>query len=183
MSHDKTSIRPNMEMEFAFRQFEREQKRADADRRRKWDLYWLKKAREYALECSKDPSTKCGAVIIGPDNEPVSWGYNGFARGVNDDPARYADRETKYKMVVHCEVNAILFADRWRLKGATLYTWPFMCCSNCAAIVINAGIRRCVAPPIPPDQETRWGESVRLSKAQFSEAGVRLDIMELPQAA
>jgi deoxycytidylate deaminase len=35
---------------------------------------------------SKDPSTKVGAVIVRPDLTVASIGYNGFPRGMSDDP-------------------------------------------------------------------------------------------------
>lgn len=139
----------------------------------KWDRYWLLKAKEHSV-CSKDPSTKVAAIIIGKDNDVVSMGYNGFARKVKDDKERYLNREVKLKMVVHAEINAILFADRHRLQGSTLYTWPFMPCSNCAAIVINAGITKCVAPITPKAILDRWGDSLKLTETQFEEAGVEL---------
>ena len=56
---------------------------------------------------SKDPSRKIGAVIIGENNQIVSLGYNGFPRGIEDTEERLNDRETKYKYIVHAEMNAI----------------------------------------------------------------------------
>ena len=44
---------------------------------------------------SRDPSTKVGAVLVRPDHTIASIGYNGFPRGVNDDPARLADRAAR----------------------------------------------------------------------------------------
>jgi dCMP deaminase len=143
----------------------------EISRQEKWDRAWLKKAEEFA-SFSKDPSTKVGAVIVGKENDLVSVGYNGFARKVKDLPERYTNRDIKYKMVVHAEVNAILFADRHRLTGSTLYTWPFICCSNCAAIVIQTGIKRCVAPIISEELKQRWAESIGLATIQFDEAGI-----------
>lgn len=141
----------------------------------KWDRRFLAVA-ETIAGWSKDPSTKTGAVITTPDRRILSMGYNGFAKGVKDTPERYADRDLKYKMVVHCEVNAILFAQT-DLTGCTLYTWPFMSCCNCAAIVIQSGITRCVAPPTPADKVARWADSLNVATMMFAEAGVRLDIL------
>lgn len=141
----------------------------------KWDRRFLEMARLVA-SWSKDPSTQTGAVIVDRDNRVVSVGYNGFPKGVKDNPARYADRETKYKMIVHCERNAILFARR-DLSRCTLYTWPFMSCSQCAGLVIQSGIRRCVAPPIPDHLKDRWGEDMKLGRSMFEEAGVELCIL------
>jgi dCMP deaminase len=142
-----------------------------------WDRFFLGMAR-YVSAASRDPSTKTGAIIVDPQRRVVSVGYNGFARGVEDRPERYADRATKYRMVVHCEVNAILFAGQ-PLHGCTLYTWPFQSCSPCAAIVIQSGIKRCVAPPLPPELASRWGDDVRLAQEQFAEAGVSLFFLGL----
>lgn len=59
---------------------------------------------------SKDPSTKVGAVLFRLDGSIISMGYNGFPRGVDDDPALLADRSVKLKMTIHAEENAILAA-------------------------------------------------------------------------
>lgn len=144
----------------------------------KWDRRYLKLPKEIA-SWSKDPSTQTGAVIIAADGTPVSFGYNGFARGVNDDPERYANRELKYKIIVHCERNAIIFGDRHAMKGGTLYTWPFMSCSVCASLVIQAGIKRCVAPPTPEDKRDRWEEDMKLAMMQFNEASVVVDFVSI----
>lgn len=142
----------------------------------KWDLRFLELARHIAT-WSRDPSTQTGAVIA-DGKRVVSVGYNGFAAGVIDSPERYADRDTKYKMIIHCERNAIIFAQR-QLNGLTLYTWPFMSCSVCAAMVIQAGIKRCVAPSLPPHLADRWGEDTNLARQMFREANVRLDLYEI----
>lgn len=48
-----------------------------------WDSYFIEMAMHIATK-SKDPSTKVGCVIVGPDNEVRSTGYNGFPRGVQE---------------------------------------------------------------------------------------------------
>jgi dCMP deaminase len=64
----------------------------------------------YAASKSKDPLLKAGAVIVRPGYTLTSIGFNGFARGVCDDPARYADRDFKRAAMVHAAANAILNA-------------------------------------------------------------------------
>lgn len=137
----------------------------------KWDKRFLGMA-ELVASWSKDPSTKTGAVIVDLDNRVISVGYNGFPKGVKDDE-RLHDRDLKYQLIVHCERNALLFAGR-NLKGCTLYTWPFMSCSVCAAMVIQSGIKRCVAPL---NGNPRWVESFKLSTGLFEEAGLQLDLL------
>jgi dCMP deaminase len=134
----------------------------------KWDQRFLDLARYVSL-WSKDPSTKTGAVIT-KGRQVVSLGYNGFAAGVADTPERLEDRKTKYAMMVHCERNAMLYA-RELLRGCTLYTWPFMSCAPCAAMVIQVGIVRCVAPA---SDNPRWQEDFALASLMFAEAGVEL---------
>ena len=133
-----------------------------------WDNRFLQMAGLVA-SWSKDPSTKVGAVIARPDNTIVSLGFNGFPRGVEDDPELLNDRKEKYARVIHAEMNAILNAGGNSLKDCTLYTWPLPPCSNCAAMVIQAGIRRIVAPRPSND---RWKESNRIAHDMFSQAGV-----------
>lgn len=137
-----------------------------------WDERFLDLAR-YVAQWSKDPSTKTGAVIVDPNGTVLSLGYNGFPRGMADLTERYADREFKYAHIVHCERNAMLFAQR-SLKGCTLYTWPFMSCAPCAAMVIQAGITRCVAPN---SDNPRWQADFTRVRTMFSEVGVQLDLI------
>jgi dCMP deaminase len=143
----------------------------------KWDMRYLELAKHVA-QYSKDPSTQTGAVIVDKNNRVISMGYNGFPRGVLDTPERYTDRAIKLKMIVHCEVNAMIFA-KVPLDDCTLYTWPFASCSNCAGVVIQSGITRCVAPVIPEELKERWAESLLLSENMFSEAGIQLDYLEM----
>ncbi len=146
---------------------------AAVERQKKWDARYLDLAKHIA-QWSKDPSTQTGAVIVAPNGSIASVGYNGFAAGVEDTPERWNNREIKYKMVVHCERNAIIFAQR-DLRGSTLYTWPFMSCSPCAAMVVQAGIKRCVAPH---SDNPRWQEDFALSQQQFKEANIVMDFTD-----
>jgi len=91
-------------------------------------------------------------------------------QGVDDTDNRLHTREIKYEMIVHGEINAILFAKQ-DLLGSTLYTWPFMPCSRCAGIVIQSGIKTVVAPL---NDSPRWKDSFQLSQTMFAEAGVQL---------
>jgi len=52
-----------------------------------WDYRYLKLAKEVA-QWSKDPSSKIGAVAVGPKGNVLAQGYNGFPRGIFD----YEDR-------------------------------------------------------------------------------------------
>lgn len=142
----------------------------------KWDLRFLELA-QHVASFSKDPSTQVGAVIADKKQRIISIGYNGFARGIADKPERLDNRELKYKMVVHAEVNAILFAGR-SLEGATIYTYPFLSCSSCSSIIINAGIKRLVTVDYFPE---RWKENFALSQTLYNEAAVKVFFVPLDQ--
>ena len=129
----------------------------------------LAMARHVAL-LSKDPSTQVGAVIFDPKRRIVSAGYNGFARGVADTPERLNDRAVKYRLVLHAEKNAIMFATA-PLDGCTLVvTHP--CCASCAALIVQSGIRHVLWPAPDAAFRERWGEDMALTATQFAEAGV-----------
>lgn len=107
----------------------------------KWDARFLSLA-EHVSQWSKDPSTQVGAVIVQGRNKVIGIGYNGFARGMKDDPEMYANREVKYSRVIHAEINALLNAAQ-SVDGCTLYT-TIPCCDRCAVHMIHAGIKRFV---------------------------------------
>ena len=111
----------------------------------KWDNRYLSLAKEVAT-WSKDPSTQVGAVTVGAKKEVLSQGFNGFPRGIKDTDERYNHRETKYKFVVHAEMNAIYNAtySGTSLDGATLYIYGLPICSECAKGIIQVGIKKVV---------------------------------------
>lgn len=132
----------------------------------KWDERFLDLAKHVSA-WSKDPSTKVGAVIT-RGNEIVSMGYNGFPSGVEDNE-RLFNRETKYDIIIHAEINAILHAKQ-NLDGCTIYVWPLPPCPRCAAVIIQSGIDRVVSPAC--EEGSRWSSACNTAKSMFEEAGV-----------
>lgn len=138
----------------------------------KWDRRFLALARHIA-GWSKDPSTQVGCVVVGPDREVRSTGFNGFPRGIADRPDRLENRELKYPLICHAEENAIMHAARIgiSLKGCVAYvTWPP--CTRCARSFVQAGIEEVVYPDeleIPD----RWQPDFRTSMEMLHEAGIR----------
>ena len=108
-----------------------------------WDYYFMGMAALVASK-SKDPSTKVGCVLVGPDNEVRSTGFNGLPRGVTDKPERM-ERPAKYLWTSHAEENAVAQAARMgtAVKGCTAYvTHPP--CARCTRALIQAGIRHII---------------------------------------
>lgn len=148
------------------------------DIRHRRDIENLELAKFFAEQRSKDPSTKSGAVIVRPDNTVASMGYNGFPSGMTDSHDRLHIREEKYERVVHCEMNAVITA-REPLHGYTLYTWPFLTCHRCAVHMIQAGIKRVVAPKCPTDQVERWEKHFVRTREFYRECGVEFEEIEM----
>jgi dCMP deaminase len=136
----------------------------------KWHVRFIKLAHEVA-EWSKDPSTKVGCVLV-KDKRVISTGYNGFPKGISDSFDRLMDREQKYEMTVHAEINAITTAALHGVstEGATAYV-TFNPCSRCAAVLINAGIDS-VYVSTAHDIPTRWLPSFILASKMLAEAEV-----------
>ncbi|GIR81058.1 MAG: dCMP deaminase family protein [Candidatus Thermoplasmatota archaeon] len=139
----------------------------------KWDIRFLKLA-THISEWSKDPSTKVGCVVVGPDREIRSTGFNGFPRGIQDSDDRLTNRDLKYPLICHAEENAIMHAARigLALKGCTAYvTWPP--CTRCARSLIQAGVSEIVIPSgleIPD----RWRDDFEMSMGLLREAEVTI---------
>lgn len=124
---------------------------------------------EYYLAIAKTVSTRAdcrrrqhGAVIVGADNRPISFGYNGAPAGEDgcfagacprglltynqveslaggyDDPASVG-----YCISVHAEANAIILAGRKATQGATIYITGEPC-HGCSKLIKAAGIVRVV---------------------------------------
>jgi len=140
-----------------------------------WDEYYFEHCDTIALK-SKDPSTKVGCVIVGEGNGVLSTGFNGFPRGVDDDAARYQNREIKIDLIEHAERNAIYNAARTGipLKGSRLYV-QWLPCHECARAIIQVGIKEVIVGDYETDNlADRWGKSWAVTRLMFAEAGVKL---------
>jgi dCMP deaminase len=137
-----------------------------------WDRYFFDMA-TFVSTKSKDKSTKVGAVIVGPDNEIRSSGYNGFPRGVDDDVEARHERPLKYTFVTHAELNSLLAACRVGIptKDCRMYVthWP---CAECSKAIIQAGIKEVIAPKPSDELYERWKESMDAGLTMFREANV-----------
>src|SRR3972149_3017266 len=137
----------------------------------KWDKRFLELA-AFVSYWSRDCSTKVGAVVVGPDREVRSLGYNGFPRGVNDDIEERHERPAKYWFTEHAERNAIYNAGQFgaSLKGCTLYcTHPP--CVDCARGIIQSRITRVIVPQPPDEMVDRWGDNLRCAATLLVEGG------------
>ena len=141
-----------------------------------WDEYFVKMAR-LASTRSKDPSTHIGAVIVGPNNEVLSTGYNNFVRGINDNVPERSERPEKYFWFEHAERNAIYNAARQgiRLEGSRIFLSCWIPCTDCARAIIQSGIKEIVlGTKIEDPSRSKWIEEGKRSQQMCDEAGVAI---------
>lgn len=119
-----------------------------------WDETWLAVALVLS-ERSVCVRAQVGAVIVDKQNRVVSTGYNGQPAGIQPGescqqwcPRSYKkeqqlDKEYGDCFSIHAEMNALMYGDRSRYEGGTLYVTS-ACCWNCGKAVANSGIKRIV---------------------------------------
>lgn len=141
----------------------------------KWHKRFLELAAHVA-QWSKDPSTKVGCVLVDDERRIVGMGYNGFPRGVQDTPDRYADRAIKYPMVVHAEANAVLNATS-STRGTVAYVTHHPC-ADCMGLLIQAGVRAVVTNQPDAGLAERFCESFKITRTMSAESGVPISFLE-----
>lgn len=143
----------------------------------KWHVRFLRLAKEVST-WSIDPSTKVGCILV-KNKKVISTGYNGFPKNVSDDFDRLLDREKKYEITVHAEVNAVTTAALHGVstEGSTAYV-SFSPCSRCAAVLINAGVSEIyvIGGSIVPD---RWLSNFITASNLLAEAGVGYQVIDI----
>lgn len=142
-----------------------------------WHEYYLNMLPLVSAK-SKDASTKVGVLIVGPDNEIRSAGFNSFPRGINDAIPERQQRPQKYLYIEHAERNAIYNAARMgtSLKGCRMYI-EFYPCADCARAIIQSGITEIVLDARDYESKLsywmkRWGDHITASKEMLQEAGI-----------
>ena len=148
-----------------------------------WDEYFMGVAL-LAAKRSKDPNTQVGACIVNKAKRILSTGYNGFPYGCSDDtfPWQLEGEDTKYKYVVHAELNAILNAHGKSLEGARLYVDLFPC-NECTKAIIQSGIAEVVylydkyadTPEIIASKRMLDAAGVRMTQLQLQRESITID--------
>jgi dCMP deaminase len=159
------------------------------EKQQDWDLHFLAMARLIAKK-SKDNSLGVGCVIVGPDKEVRSTGYNGFPRKVEYNETR-TQRPEKYLWTEHGERNAVYNAARIgvSLKDCTAYVactdierGGHAPCIDCARGFIQAGIIEIVEYKTgiaTQEKDRKWAETTVKAVEMLNEAGVALRYVEV----
>ena len=148
-----------------------------------WDKYFMSMAFFVAMK-SKDKNTQVGTVIVGPDHEIVSTGFNGLPRGADDSNPDANIKPMKYLLTEHSERNSLYNACRMGVKtlGCTMYTGDIPC-ADCARAIVQSGIKRLVTyrwwqknGVITDD----WKASLAVAEKMLTECGVKVDTYDGP---
>lgn len=152
---------------------------------------WHRYLMEMAILCARkspDDSLGVGCVIVGPDREVRTTGYNGLPRGIEYTPERRS-RPAKYTWTEHAERNAIYNAARMgtSLLGCTAYVactdrvrGGYAPCAECCRGLIQAGVTRIVEFNVgPAETEGRpWAATLPDSLQMMREAGIDFVLLD-----
>lgn len=150
-------------------------KKTESDLSLSWFDYFNELAHLTAKK-SKDRSTKVGCVLVGPNHEIRSTGFNGFCRGIDDTIEEYHQRPEKYFWTEHAERNAIYNAARngIPLEGCVAYV-TMQPCADCTRALIQSGITKIIAKLVPNKNEI-WAENFKRSMDMCEQTGVEMII-------
>ena len=118
-----------------------------------WDETWMNVAQSVALR-SRCSRAQIGAVVVSKDQRISSTGYNGPAATFSyaGECIEWCPRaqgvvplDNLYDACpsIHAEANALLYVDRSRVEGGTIYITD-VACLQCAKLVSNSGVSRVV---------------------------------------
>lgn len=123
------------------------------DTRPTWDETWLEIAESIAKR-SRCSRAQMGSVIVSRDQHIISTGYNGPAATWPEagDCINWCERaQGKTSLdamydgcpAIHAEANALMYVDRSRSLGGTIYIVSAPC-MQCAKLISNSGLSRVV---------------------------------------
>lgn len=125
---------------------------------------------------SKDQSTKVGAVFIDEEEtHPISFGYNGMPRGLDDSHVERNERPEKYIWYEHAERNAIYNAARPILQDKIIFSSHFPNMESARGIV-SSGIKEVITDVATFDKEDPMTKRVL---KLFEETKVKLELIDL----
>lgn len=106
-----------------------------------WNEYFINIAKIIALK-SKDKKRQVGAILVSEnDNRILSTGYNGLPANTNDN-IDWSNRELVHSMIIHAEMNCILYANN-KYENSILYS-TLSPCKDCIKIIAAAKIKKII---------------------------------------
>lgn len=123
------------------------------DTRPAWDQVWMEMA-DVIAKRSRCSRAQIGAVVVSVNQRIASTGYNGPAStfDVEGSCEKWCPRASGAAPLdnvydscpsIHSEANALLYVDRSRIEGGTIYITD-VACLQCAKLISNSGVARVV---------------------------------------
>lgn len=107
-----------------------------------WDEYFMNIANVVKTR-SLDHKTQVGAVLVSlKDNRIISTGYNSVCAGMDDSSIDWNNREYVHQIVIHAEMNAIIYAQS-KFEDAILYS-TLSPCKDCIKLLSATKIRKVI---------------------------------------
>ena len=128
--------------DIATQKYFRELGRLNFDNRRpSWDMYFMNIAEVVKLRSCD--FTKVGAVLVSMnDKRIISTGYNSLRSGMDDKVIDWTNRELIKDIVIHAEMNAIIYAQS-KFEDAILYI-TLSPCKACLKIIASTKIKKVI---------------------------------------
>ena len=106
-----------------------------------WNEYFMNIAKMISLK-SKDTKKQVGCVLVSLNNNRIiSTGYNGLPAGI-DDNINWHDRNLVHSMIIHAEMNCIIYANN-KYDNSILYS-TLSPCKDCIKIIAAAKIKKVI---------------------------------------
>jgi dCMP deaminase len=105
-----------------------------------WDDYFIQMCNVIKLR-SRDTRKQVGAVLVSNDNRIISTGYNGLKSG-SDDLIDWNDRKLVHLLVLHAEVNCLLYATS-KFANTILYS-TLSPCNQCIKLIASSGVKKII---------------------------------------
>lgn len=140
------------------------------------DRDYLTEAYILARECSPDPSTQNGALLVDFNSSSkgivVASAVNRFPDGVDFVNERTV-APLKYEYFEHAERNVIYDAAKNGIAthGLTMYC-AWAACADCARAIIQSGIAVLVRHDCAGASHGKWADSIARADGMLQEAGV-----------
>ena len=139
----------------------------------RYDRAYMKMAQAFA-ELSYAERAKVGCVIVSPEGQIISQGYNGMPAGMDNRCEHEEDgRLVSNKEVLHAESNAITKCAKWvgKTDGCAIYV-TLSPCIDCAKLIVQSGIKRVV-----------YGEKYRNTEGieLLSRIGIQVDYLNIEE--
>jgi len=105
-----------------------------------WDKYYMDIAD--AVSKKSPDKIKVGSILVSnKNNKIISTGYNSTPKGVDNNNIDFSDRVLIKKIMIHSELNCIIFKDKY--EECTLYVTRSPC-TNCVLVLAASNVNKII---------------------------------------